>query len=514
MSAVGVDADLAGDRHRLLGDGAGVELGVARPAPSPPPARTARPIRSPRCPSSGSMRSPLPDSRNVAFLSSTTSIASRRRRMRSLRQSLASSTADALEIAAILLELRLEAREQRERIGGRAGEAGQDAIVVEPADLPGALLDDGLPEGHLAVAGQHRPVAVADRENGRAVNHHEFSDCIGPAIGVSRKRDAGCAEGGTAAPEMSRKRAIFGPSRWQSGCSCGYWSFLMTRHLSRFGALVLAGVVALTLGHATGGATHNVRRLLEVTTGHGRAAATRAAGRWLCRAATAAPAAAVSDGGRARRPAPPSSGRQRAFSAKCRRILVRRSGQAEAARVPRRAREDRPPVGQAVPRSQVPPPNIIIGGGGGYYPVLPRATTRATTRGATPASALAATTVRLRPVVLRRRVRPVLLRRRYYSGSYGGAVRLKVRPSRRRGLRRRLLRRDRRRIRQPVPAAAARVGAAPDRSARRRLRAVDVRSADRAGQDDYLQRGIEEVLQLMEFLNCRTFIRIPSEPPF
>jgi PEGA domain len=40
--------------------------------------------------------------------------------------------------------------------------------------------------------------------------------------------------------------------------------------------------------------------------------------------------------------------------------------------VPRRPREDRPPVGQAVPRSQVPPPNIIIGGGGyPYYPYYP-----------------------------------------------------------------------------------------------------------------------------------------------
>ena len=45
-------------------------------------------------PSSGSIRSPVPDSRNVAVLSRTMSIASRRRRMRSLRQSLASSTAE------------------------------------------------------------------------------------------------------------------------------------------------------------------------------------------------------------------------------------------------------------------------------------------------------------------------------------------------------------------------------------------------------------------------------------
>ena len=44
----------------------------------------------------------------------------------------------ALEVAAILFELGLEAREERERIGGRAGKPGEDPVVVEPANLPGA----------------------------------------------------------------------------------------------------------------------------------------------------------------------------------------------------------------------------------------------------------------------------------------------------------------------------------------------------------------------------------------
>ena len=33
-------------------------------------------------------------------------------------------------------------------------------LVVEPADLARALLDDGAAEGHLAVAGEHRPILV------------------------------------------------------------------------------------------------------------------------------------------------------------------------------------------------------------------------------------------------------------------------------------------------------------------------------------------------------------------
>ena len=41
----------------------------------------------------------------------------------------------AFQVAAVLLELRLEPREQREGIGRRAGKARQDAIVVEPPDL-------------------------------------------------------------------------------------------------------------------------------------------------------------------------------------------------------------------------------------------------------------------------------------------------------------------------------------------------------------------------------------------
>ena len=77
----------------------------------------------------------------------------------------------ALEVAAILLELRFEAREQSERIGRRPGEAGEDAVVVEPADFAARLLDDRLPECDLSVTGHHRAVRVPDRKNRRTVKH-------------------------------------------------------------------------------------------------------------------------------------------------------------------------------------------------------------------------------------------------------------------------------------------------------------------------------------------------------
>ena len=109
--------------------------------------------------------------------------------MRSVRQSFASSTAERSRLPRILFELRLETREQRERVGRRPGETRQDAVVVEAPDLARALLDHGLSEGDLAVAGKHRVVAVTDGEDRGAVKHR-FSDCIGRGIGVSRKRDA------------------------------------------------------------------------------------------------------------------------------------------------------------------------------------------------------------------------------------------------------------------------------------------------------------------------------------
>ena len=76
-----------------------------------------------------------------------------------------------LEVAAVLLEFGLEAGEEGERIGGRAREAGQDPVVVQPPDLAGLLLDDGVAEGDLAVAGHHGLAVVADGEDGGCVKH-------------------------------------------------------------------------------------------------------------------------------------------------------------------------------------------------------------------------------------------------------------------------------------------------------------------------------------------------------
>ncbi len=94
-----------------------------------------------------------------------TSSASRRRRTRSVRQSLASSTAARVRLPLYCSQLALELVEQGEGVGAGAGEAGEDLAVVQAAHLASAVLHDGVAEGHLAVAGHDDAAAVAQREN-------------------------------------------------------------------------------------------------------------------------------------------------------------------------------------------------------------------------------------------------------------------------------------------------------------------------------------------------------------
>src|SRR5689334_426942 len=90
-----------------------------------------------------------------------------------------------LEVPAVLLELRLESREERERVGGRARESGEHLAALEPADLRGGLLHDGRSDGDLAVRGHGDLALVAHTEDGRRVPlFHAGKDtgygCTGP----------------------------------------------------------------------------------------------------------------------------------------------------------------------------------------------------------------------------------------------------------------------------------------------------------------------------------------------
>ncbi len=73
----------------------------------------------------------------------------------------------AAEVAVVLLQLGLEAAEQSESVGGRAGEPGQNFVLIEAADFFRAVLDDRFAERDLAVPGHDHFVFATDAEDGR-----------------------------------------------------------------------------------------------------------------------------------------------------------------------------------------------------------------------------------------------------------------------------------------------------------------------------------------------------------
>jgi hypothetical protein len=81
----------------------------------------------------------------------------------SVRQSLASSTA-AVEVAGVLLQLGLEARKEREGVGGGAGKPGQDLVLVEAANLFGRMFQHVVAQRDLPIGG-HDHLAVAPHAN-------------------------------------------------------------------------------------------------------------------------------------------------------------------------------------------------------------------------------------------------------------------------------------------------------------------------------------------------------------
>ena len=167
-----------------------VSVTVPRQRPRGGHARYGPPEPTATMPSSGSIRSPVPESRNVDLL-----VGHDQHRLEPAQQAIGAPVAGqldrrALEVAAVLFELGLEPREQREGVGGGAGKAGQDRLVVEAPDFLRAVLEHGRAERHLTVAGQHGLVLVADRENRRRVNHCQYSDMpAGPPMPASDVTD-------------------------------------------------------------------------------------------------------------------------------------------------------------------------------------------------------------------------------------------------------------------------------------------------------------------------------------
>src|SRR6185369_15709929 len=73
------------------------------------------------------------------------------------------------ELPGILLELALQALEQREGISRGARKAADHVALAQAPHLLGIALDDGLADRHLAVSADGHDAALADGQNGGAV---------------------------------------------------------------------------------------------------------------------------------------------------------------------------------------------------------------------------------------------------------------------------------------------------------------------------------------------------------
>jgi hypothetical protein len=69
-------------------------------------------------------------------------------------------------VSGVLLQHALEAFEQRERVGGSAGEAGQDAVMVDAPDLARVALHHRVPERHLPIAAERDLAIATDADDG------------------------------------------------------------------------------------------------------------------------------------------------------------------------------------------------------------------------------------------------------------------------------------------------------------------------------------------------------------
>ena len=73
------------------------------------------------------------------------------------------------QVPLVLLELGLEALEQRERIGRGAGESREHAFVIQPSHLARRRLDDDVAERDLPVAAQGDRAVASNGQNGCSV---------------------------------------------------------------------------------------------------------------------------------------------------------------------------------------------------------------------------------------------------------------------------------------------------------------------------------------------------------
>ena len=72
----------------------------------------------------------------------------------------------AAKVAGVLFQFGFEAAEERERVGGGAGEPGEHLVVVEAANLLCGTLHDRGAERDLSVRGHHHAIAAPHADDG------------------------------------------------------------------------------------------------------------------------------------------------------------------------------------------------------------------------------------------------------------------------------------------------------------------------------------------------------------
>jgi hypothetical protein len=166
--AVGVDADVAGDLERLANDARRIELRVF----------LERARRGERVAAATADRDDLVIGLDdVAVATDQEEVARIRNGEQRLETAqepirapvLGQLDGGARQVARIALELLLELLEERERVGNRPGEAGQDLAVAQLPDLHGTGLHDGLTDRDLAVTAERDAAAVPNGDDGGGV---------------------------------------------------------------------------------------------------------------------------------------------------------------------------------------------------------------------------------------------------------------------------------------------------------------------------------------------------------
>jgi hypothetical protein len=192
---VRVDAEVAGDRQRLLDQFRGSKLGVVEQRP-----RGSLCIGTP-----GANRNQsefgLQDIAGACDDQRRLAVGNGQHRFQPAQDAIGSPILGQLdgrpdEIALVLLELGFEPLEQRERVGGCPGKAGQDSVLIEPPDLASRLLDDDVAQSHLAVAAHCNTRAAARGNDRRSVKvfHGDFQGReYGLDGGGQTRRNCTCA---------------------------------------------------------------------------------------------------------------------------------------------------------------------------------------------------------------------------------------------------------------------------------------------------------------------------------